>query len=143
VPRVYIGHSIVGGRTAGLSLNFRVVAWTELSMDQQDLTDLLDGSTEAGSACRTALLEGAELILWQGSVPADRMLAAYRRRHAHVLADAVESVGFTEALEDLESAGTRQLNLAQVTVADPAYVYMLFLTYAPPALVACLGIARS
>jgi hypothetical protein len=115
----------------------------ESPMDQERLTQLLDGSTEAGSACRAALLDGAELILWEGSAPADRMLAAYRRRHAHVLADAVESIGFNEALDDLQRAGTSQLNLGQVTVADPAYVYMLFLIATPPALVACLGISRS
>ena len=112
-------------------------------MEQERLAQLLDGSTEAGSACRAALLDGAELILWEGSAPADRMLAAYRRRHAHVVAQSVESVGFTEALDDLQRAGTRQLSLGQVTVTDPAYVYMLFLTGTPPEVVACLGIAKS
>src|SRR5690242_8505774 len=111
-------------------------------MDQERITQLLDGSTEAASACRTALIEGADLILWQGSAPADRMLAAYRRRHAQILADAVDSIGFTEALDDLQRAGTRQLCLGQVTVTYPAYIYMLFMTNDPPKLIACLGVAR-
>jgi hypothetical protein len=112
-------------------------------MDQERLTQLLDRSSTAGSACREALLRGAELILWNGSAPADRMLAAYRRRHARAVAENVESIGFAEALDGLRSAGTRQLKIGQVTVADNAYVYMVFLTVEPSELVACVGIARS
>jgi hypothetical protein len=111
-------------------------------MDQESLTQLLNHSTAAGEACRDALLDGADLILWHGAAPADRMLAAYRRRHARTVTDAVESIGFTEALDDLRRAGTTELNLGQVTAIDPAYVYMIFMTDDPPALVACLGIAR-
>jgi hypothetical protein len=43
------------------------------SMDQQHITQLLDHSNDAGAACRDALLDGAELILWQGTAPADMM----------------------------------------------------------------------
>jgi hypothetical protein len=52
------------------------------------------------------------------TAPADRTLAAYRRRYARTLADAVESIGFTEALDDLHSAGTQELSLGQVTAAE-------------------------
>jgi hypothetical protein len=111
-------------------------------VDQEYLCQLLDYSNEAGSACREALLHGAELIVWHGTAPADRVLAAYRRRHARTVADDVESIGFLEALDDLGRAGTCELTLGQVTVVDPAYVYMIFLTACPPSLVACVGIAR-
>jgi hypothetical protein len=111
-------------------------------MDQESLTQLLNHSNEAGEACRDALLDGADLILWHGAAPADRMLAAYRRRHARTVADAVESIGFSEALSDLQRAGTSQLSLGQVTANDPAYVYMIFMSNDPPSLVACVGIAR-
>ncbi len=112
-------------------------------MDQEHLIQLLNHSNEAGSTCRDALLDGAELILWRGSAPADRMLAAYRRRHARTVADAVGSIGFTEALDDLSRAGTRELSLGQVTATDPAYVYMIFMTAEPATLVACVGIAKA
>jgi len=112
-------------------------------MDQERLTQILADTNEAGSACRAALLNGAELILWRGSAPADRMLAAYRRRHAQILANATGSIGFTEALDQLARAGTRDLNLGQVTAAHPAYVYMIFTTNEPPRLIACVGIARN
>jgi hypothetical protein len=112
-------------------------------MNQVRITQLLRNGSQAAAACRAALIDGAELILWQGSAPADRMLAAYRRRHALVMADAIDSIGFTEALDDLQRAGIRELHLGQVTVAFPSYVYTLFLINDPPELVACLGVART
>jgi hypothetical protein len=112
-------------------------------MNHDRVNQLLDGGSDAACACRSALDEGAELILWDGSAPADRMLAAYRRRHARVTADAVESIGFAKALADLEAAGTSELKLGQVTADEPAYTYMLFLTREPASLVACVGIARA
>jgi hypothetical protein len=71
------------------------------------------------------------------------MLAAYRRRQTQAVTEAIGSVGFDQALDDLRRAGTSQLNLGQVTAADPAYTYMVFMTYDPPTLVTCLGIARA
>ena len=111
-------------------------------MNRDVLTELLLGEGAAASACSSALRDGAELILWQGSAPADRMLAAYRRRHRRTIADAAATVGFPEALERLDRAGTDSLLLGQVSASNRDYVYMVFLTDDPPALVACVGIAR-
>ena len=107
------------------------------------LAELLVGEGAAASACSSALRDGAELILWQGSAPADRMLAAYRRRHQRALADAAPTVGFPEALERLGRAGADVLQLGQVSGNNPDFLYMIFLTDNPPALVACVGIARA
>ena len=111
-------------------------------MNRDVLAGLLVGEGAAATACSSALRDGAELILWQGSAPADRMLAAYRRRHQRALADAAPTVGFPEALESLGRAGADSLCLGQVSANDPDYVYMIFMTDNPPALVACVGIAR-
>lgn len=111
-------------------------------MDRDRLTGLLTGTDDAVSACRAALGGGAELILWQGLVGADRMLAAYKRRHSRAVADDVMTLGFDEALAGLTRAGNQQLQLGQVTAADPPYVFMVFLAEDPPALVACVGIAQ-
>jgi hypothetical protein len=111
-------------------------------MNRDILTDLLVDEGVAASACGLALRDGAELILWPGSAPADRMLAAYRRRHQRALADAASTLGFPEALERLSRAGTDDLLLGQVSANNPDYVYMVFLTDNPPNLVACVGMAR-
>jgi hypothetical protein len=60
------------------------------------------------------------------------MLAAYRRRHRRTLANAAATVGFPEALERLDRAGTDSLLLGQVSASNPDYVYMVFLTDDPP-----------
>jgi hypothetical protein len=112
----------------------------EFGMDRDGLAQVLTDAGHAATACRSALHEGAELILWKGRVPADRMVPAYERRQARALADGVRTIGFPEALDGLRRAGHQELRLGQVTVVDPPYVFMLFLTGDPTALVACVGI---
>ena len=118
--------------------------WTpaRAAVNRDVLAKLLVGEGAAATACSSALQDGAELILWEGAAPADRMLAAYRRRHQRALADAAPTVGFPEALERLGRAGADSLCLGQVSANNPDYVYMIFMTDNPPALVACVGIAR-
>jgi hypothetical protein len=109
-------------------------------MDRDGLARMLTDAGHAATACRSALQEGADLILWQGVVPADRMVSAYERRQARALADGVPTLGFPEALNRLRHAGRQELQLGQVTMADPPYLFMIFLTGDPIALVACVGI---
>jgi len=109
-------------------------------MDRDGLADVLTHAGHAAAACRSALQQGAELILWQGVVPADRMVSAYERRQARALADGVPTLGFSEALDRLRGAGRGALQLGQVTTADPPYVFMIFL--AGDTLVACVGIDK-
>jgi hypothetical protein len=109
-------------------------------MDRDGLAQVLTDAGHAATACRSALKEGAEFILWQGVVPADRMVSAYERREARALADGVPTLGFPEALDRLRRAGRQKLQLGQVTMVDPPYLFMIFLTGDPTALVACVGI---
>jgi len=109
-------------------------------MDRDGLAQVLTNAGHAATACRSALQDGAELILWQGVVPADRMVLAYERREARALADGVPTLGFPEALDRLRRAGHQELQLGQVTAVDPPYLFMIFLTGDPTALVACVGI---
>ena len=109
-------------------------------MKRDQLAQLLDGSAYASSACRHALLEGADYILWDGSVPASRMLPAYERREAHTVAEGIPTLGFPEALASLRGIGSQQVQLGQVTVADPPYLFMLFLAADSSTVIACLGV---
>ena len=111
-------------------------------MKREDLAQLLDGASYAGAACRHALQDGAEFILWHGTAPADRMVPAYERRAARALADGVPTLGFTEALDGLRRAGRQDLLLGQVTLVDPPYLFMVFLAADAAALVACVGIGQ-
>ena len=113
-------------------------------MDRDRIIEILvDGTSAAATGCRTALLADADLIVWPGGVAADRMLATYSRRHRQAVAGDTPTVGFPEALEALREAGHLPLKLGQVTAADPAFVYIVFIRENPAAVIACLGISQA
>jgi hypothetical protein len=112
-------------------------------VERKQLAQLLDTAAYAPSACRHALLDGAGFIMWEGLVPASRILPAYERREIHTVANGIQTLGFAEALADLRSLGARTVQIGQVTVADPPYVFMVFLTEDASAVVACLGIEQA
>jgi hypothetical protein len=109
-------------------------------VERDELAHLLDMSSDASGACRHALLSGAGFIVWDGSVPASKILPAYERRAVRAIADGVATLGFAEAVADLRRMGTDPVRLGQVTVTDPPYVYMLFFNDETSTVVACLGI---
>jgi hypothetical protein len=112
-------------------------------MERDQLAQLLDESDYASTACRHALLEGAAFIVWDGCTPADRMVPAYERREARAVAEGVATLGFSGALAALRGVGSQLVRLAQVTIAHPPYVFMIFLAGSPSAVVACLGIDQN
>lgn len=109
-------------------------------VERNQLAELLEGPSYASSACRHALLDGARFLLWEGSTPADRMVPAYERKEALAAAEGTATLGFSEALVALRAAGTKQLRLGQVTLANPPYRFMVFLSDDPESVVACLGV---
>ena len=109
-------------------------------MERTELAQLFDTSDTASGACRHALLGGADYIVWEDPVPADRILPAYERRALRTVAAGVPTVGFAEAMASLRRIGTQPVRLGQVTGTDPPFLYMLFLTDDASTVVACLGI---
>jgi hypothetical protein len=109
-------------------------------VEREELAHLLDTSSNASGACRHALLSGAGFIVWDGAVPASKILPAYERRAMRTVADGVPTIGFAEAVARLRRMGTDPVRLGQVTVADPPYLFMLFFDGDASNVVACLGI---
>jgi hypothetical protein len=109
-------------------------------VERNQLAELLDGPGYASSACRHALLDGARFLVWEGATPADRMVPAYERREALAAASGTATLGFPDALVALRAAGNQLLRLGQVTLANPPYRFMVFLSGDPDAVVACLGV---
>jgi hypothetical protein len=109
-------------------------------VERNELAQLLDTSGYASGACRHALLDGAGFIVWDGAVPASRILPAYERRAVRTVAEGVPTLGFAEAVATLRRMGAAPVRLGQVTVADPPYVFMLFFDDDASTVVACLGI---
>jgi hypothetical protein len=112
-------------------------------VERNELAQLLDTPTYAWGACRHALLDGAAYTVWEGSVPASRLLPAYERRAMRTVADGIPTIGFADAVASLRRIGNQPVWLGQVTVADPPYLFMLFLTDEASAVVACLGIDQA
>jgi hypothetical protein len=104
------------------------------------MAQLLDTSGDVTGACRQALLDGAGFILWEDLVPASRILPAYERRAVHAVANGIPTLGFAEALTHLRSLGLRSVQIGQVTVLDPPYLFMIFLADDATAVAACVGI---
>jgi hypothetical protein len=111
-------------------------------MRRDELAQLLDGGGNASQACRTALIEGADLMLWDELAPAERMVPAYERRHAHAVAAGAETMGVSEALTALRQAGSEPVRWGRVTPADRPYVFMVFLAGEPASVIACFGAER-
>jgi hypothetical protein len=112
-------------------------------VERTQLAQLLDNTGYAAGACRHALLDGAGFIMWESLVPASRILPAYERRESHTVANGIPTLGFAEALAELRTLGPRTVQIGQVTVADPPYVFMVFLSEDASAVVACLGIDQT
>lgn len=113
-------------------------------MERDTLAQLLDQAdpTAGAAACRTALVAGAELVIWGGGAPANQMLPAYQRRQVATVTAGTATTGFPEALAALRDAGTERVQLIQVSTTRPPYVYMVFLSGDPIAVVACVGIDK-
>lgn len=109
-------------------------------VERDRLAELLDTSGYASSACRHALLDGADFTVWDDSVPASKMLPAYERRERHTLAEDIPTLGFAAAIADLRSMGNRPVQVGQVKIVDPPYVFMLFLDAEGTSVVACFGV---
>jgi len=112
-------------------------------MERNQLAHLLDRTDHASSACRTALLCGADFTLWDGTTPASRMVPAYERRQAQTLATGAATLGLDEALDTLREAGVTGVRLAQVNVSDPPYVFMVFLAGDPASVITCFGVSQA
>jgi hypothetical protein len=109
-------------------------------VERNQLAQMLDASGNASGACRDAVLGGAGFIVWDGTVPASRLLPAYERREVRTVAEGTPTIGFAEAVASLRRLGTEPVRLGQVTVADPPYVFMVFFGGDASTVVACLGI---
>jgi hypothetical protein len=112
-------------------------------VERNELAQLLDISGYASGACRHALLGGAGFIVWDGAVPASQILPAYERRAVRTVADGTPTLGFADTVAALRRVGSQPVRLGQVTVTDPPYLFMLFLSDDASTVVGCLGIDQT
>jgi hypothetical protein len=113
-------------------------------VDTDELVAALDPLQPAHLACASALRQGAEFTLWHdGTATPAELLDICRRRHGKLLEQGVETVGFEQALRDLESTARPLLRLGSVDVGDPPYHFAVFLAAQRTEVVACLGVDQA
>ena len=94
----------------------------------------------ASRACVAALEGGAGFDVYQGEVATADLMAIYRRRARHVVANGLEHGGFEEALDDLGRCGADVLRLGAVTDRLAQRHFQLFVSADSDDVVACLWV---
>lgn len=111
-------------------------------MERHLLVRLLAGDDEASVAALAALLSGATYVVWDGASPAESHARTYARRLRHTRRKGIETLGLERAVQ-LLGRHDQAVRLGQVTAADGAWMFMLFLTEDGGALVACTGVRQA
>ncbi|MBT2389919.1 hypothetical protein J7E87_10900 [Streptomyces sp. ISL-1] len=111
-------------------------------MERHLLVRLLAGGDEASVAALAALRGGATYVVWDGTWPAEFHARTYARRLRHTRRKGIETLGLERAVQ-LLGQHDQPVRLGQVTAADRAWIFMLFLTEDGGALVACTGVRRA
>ncbi|MFF4862988.1 hypothetical protein ACFY3J_14875 [Streptomyces sp. NPDC001231] len=111
-------------------------------MERHLLVRLLAGDDEASVAALAALLSGATHVVWDGTVPAEWHARTHTRRLRPTRRKGIETLGLERAVQLLVQHD-QPVRLGQVTAADGAWIFMLFLTEDDGALVACTGVRRA
>jgi hypothetical protein len=113
------------------------------NMDRADLAALLDRPARpfAFAACRDAVLAGDEFQIWEHDVGVDGLVRIYRRRERDARRTGRPTLGFAEAVTDLEACRLPFVWLGRVAGQHPPYNFQLFLEPGETGIVACLAVA--
>ncbi|MFC6373992.1 hypothetical protein [Nonomuraea thailandensis] len=111
-------------------------------MDRTTLAKLLERGGEAESACREAVLAGADFTISDGETPVGDLRSIYARREEHIRALGIPSVGFAEAVRNLEACELDRVLLGGVMCTRPPYWFAVFLSPDRSRVVACLGVSQ-
>ncbi|WP_139131925.1 hypothetical protein [Micromonospora chersina] len=111
-------------------------------MTRDELLSALADDVPAHRACRQALLQGAEFVVWDEGIPASHLESIYRRRERHIRRTGQRTIGLREAVEQLRERRPELVRLGKVTVKDPPWAYMLFLALDRPHVIGCTGVER-
>lgn len=111
-------------------------------MERHLLMRLLGGDDKASVAALAALHGGATYVVWDGTCPIEWHAHTYARRLRHTRRKGIETLGLERAVQ-LLGRHDQPVRLGQVTAADRAWIFMLFLTEDGGALMACTGVRRA
>ena len=111
-------------------------------MNRDALTAALERAGDAYVAARAALLHGDTFEVYDSLVPVEELRDIYRRREQHTLAEGLPTLGFSDAVDDLNRTAQPALRLGQISGTTPPRHFQLFLTPDAAEVVACLAVGR-
>jgi len=109
-------------------------------MERMTLASLLDRDGEAFRACRHAVLKGAKFEVYDSAVPVRQVIPTYQIRKAHTREIGVPTLGFSAAIEDLQTCALERVLLGSISSSDPAYWFVFFMAVDRTRVVACIGV---
>lgn len=117
--------------------------WDTDHVDRTTLVELLDTSWEADSACRRALLDGADFHIWdEGPTPVNNLVHIYGRRERLTRRKRTASIGFSDAVVRLRACGFDEVLIGYVKDLDGRRHFQLFVAPDGSRIVSCLGVDR-
>ncbi|WAZ26703.1 hypothetical protein STRCI_008319 [Streptomyces cinnabarinus] len=108
-------------------------------MTRDDLIAMLGEQTPACGPARDALIVGADFVVWDGLVPANRHAGVFRRRMHHSLKRGHTIDGLADSVDILLRAGQEPLRTGSIETADRSSWFLIFLNSTATAVVACCG----
>ncbi|GGV67529.1 hypothetical protein GCM10010277_76280 [Streptomyces longisporoflavus] len=106
---------------------------------RDDLVALLREQTPACGPAREALIAGADFVVWDGLVPANRHAGVFRRRMHHSLKRGHTVGGLAESVDILLRAGEEPLRTGSISAADRSSWFLVFLNSTATVVMACCG----
>lgn len=110
------------------------------AVNRAHLAGLLERDSEAYTACRRAVLDGATIWISETGQPASTFARIYARRQRTTRQSGIPTLGFPAAVQELHDRREQLVRLAAVDVEDPPYHFQLFLNDDGSAVLACIGV---
>ncbi|MFB7849051.1 MULTISPECIES: hypothetical protein [unclassified Streptomyces] len=108
-------------------------------MTRDDLIAMLREQTPACGPARNALIAGADFVVWDGLVPANRHAGVFRTRMRRSLKRGRTVDGLADSVDILRRAGEEPLRTGSIDAVDRSFWFTIFLNSTATAVVACFG----
>ncbi|GAA1334796.1 hypothetical protein OOK39_42430 [Streptomyces sp. NBC_00264] len=108
-------------------------------MTRDDLIAMLREQTPACGPARAALIAGADFVVWDGLVPANRHAGVFRRRMHHSLRRGHTIDGLADSVDILLRAGEEPLRTGSIDTVDRSSWFLIFLNSTATEVMACCG----
>lgn len=112
-------------------------------MDRAELAGMLGDQTTACEAARTALVDGGDFVVWDGSVPSQQLAGIYAARLRRARKRGTETLALPSTVDILTRLEATLVRIGCIFSPDRAWAFMLFLADDASAVLACTGVRQA